>query len=246
MTDQGLLDIKRLTPGAVKRHLERDPRLIVPVGTTEQHGPHLPLGCDTLIVERLANDLSRKMQVLCAPTIEYGVNSPTKVPYPGSASVRRKTLHRFLNDLVGSWESGGVDEFIIITAHGQDPHQEALSTLRTRRAAVRSVDIFAAPLDIAEAVAQEPIHGGEVDTSLMLYIDEELVDLGAATDYKPKRRTIKRYQRGVTGAIPASSPGSLGSPTLANVEKGEKIYRVIYERIAERVFRAPLGSGGHR
>jgi creatinine amidohydrolase/Fe(II)-dependent formamide hydrolase-like protein len=79
----------------------------------------------------------------------------------------------------------------------------------------------------------------------MLYIDEKLVDLAAATDYKPKRRTIKRYQRGVTGAIPASSPGSLGTPTLANVEKGEKIYRVIYERIAERVFRAPIG-GDHR
>ena len=246
MTDHELLDLKRLTPGAVQRHLERDPRLIVPVGTTEQHGPHLPLGCDTLIVERLANDLSREMQVLRAPTIEYGVNSPTKVQYPGSASVRRKTLHRFLNDLVGSWEAGGVEQFIIITAHGQDPHQEALSTLRTRRAAVRTVDIFAAPLDVAEAGAQEPIHGGEVDTSLMLHIDEDLVDLVAATDYQPKWRTIKRYHRGVIGAIPASSPGSLGSPTLANTEKGEKIYRAIYERIAERVFRAPLGTGGPR
>ena len=79
MTHQQLLELKRLTPGAVQQHLERDPRLIVPVGTTEQHGPHLPLGCDTLIVEHLADDLSRAMQVLRAPTIEYGVNSPTKV-----------------------------------------------------------------------------------------------------------------------------------------------------------------------
>ena len=98
MTDQQLLELKRLTPGAVLEHLERDPRLIVPVGTTEQHGPHLPLGTDTIIVDRLADDLSRRMQVLRAPTIEYGVNAPTKVPYPGSAFVRRKTLHRFLND----------------------------------------------------------------------------------------------------------------------------------------------------
>lgn len=246
MTDHDLLDLKRLAPGAVQRHLERDPRLIIPVGTTEQHGPHLPLGCDTLIVERLANDLSREMQVLRAPTIEYGVNSPTKVQYPGSASVRRKTLHRFLNDLVGAWEAGGVDQFIIITAHGQDPHQEALSTLRTGRAAVRTVDIFAAPLGITEAGAQEPIHGGEVDTSLMLYIDSALVDLAAATDYKPQRRTIKRYQRGVTGAIPASSPGSLGSPTRANAEKGEEIYSAIYDRIAERVFRTPVDARGRR
>ena len=236
MTHQQLLELKRLTPGAIQQHLERDPRLIVPVGTTEQHGPHLPLGCDTLIVERLADDLSRAMQVLRAPTIEYGVNSPTKVTYPGSASVRRKTLHRFLNDLVGSWEEGGVEQFIIITAHGQDPHQEALSTLRTRRAIVRTVDIFAAPIEGTISQAHEPIHGGEVDTSLMLYVDAQLVDLNAARDYKPQRRTIRRYHRGVRGAIPASSPGSLGSPTVANADKGENIYRVIFDRIAERVF----------
>jgi creatinine amidohydrolase len=186
------------------------------------------------------------MQVLRAPTIEYGVNSPTKVPYPGSASVRPKTLHRFLNDLVGSWEAGGVEEFIIITAHGQDPHQEALSTLRTRRAAVRTVDIFAAPLEGTESEPHEPIHGGEVDTSLMLYVDADLVDLDAATDYHPQRRTIKRYQRGIMGAIPQSSPGSLGSPTLANVEKGEDVYGMIYERIAERVFRHPVATRGAR
>ena len=244
MTDHQLLELKRLTPGAVSQHLERDPRLIVPVGTTEQHGPHLPLGCDTLIVERLANDLSRKMQVLRAPTIEYGVNAPTKVVFPGSAFVRRKTLHRFLNDLVASWEEGGIEQFIIITAHGQDPHQEALSTLRTRRAIVRTVDIFAAPIEGTVSEAHEPIHGGEVDTSLMLYVDSELVDLKAASDYRPQRRTISRYHRGVRGAIPASSPGSLGSPTLANAEKGESIYQVIFDRIADRVFGAsPAGNG---
>ena len=70
----------------------------------------------------------------------------------------------------------------------------------------------------------------------MLYVDAQLVDLKAARDYKPQRRTIRRYHRGVRGAIPASSPGSLGSPTVANAEKGENIYRVIFDRIAERVF----------
>ncbi len=239
MTVHEPLYLKRMTPGTVEQHLERDPRLIVPVGTTEQHGPHLPLGCDTIIIERLANDLSAEMQVLRAPTIEYGVNAPTRVAYPGSASVRRKTLHRFLNDLVGSWEEGGVEQFIIITAHGQDPHQEALSTLRTRRAAVRTVDIFAASFETTETGSGAPIHGGEVDTSLLLYVDAQLVELDAATDYTPMPQTISRYHRGARGSIPGASPGSLGSPTLANAEKGEEIYRVIYERIAARVF----GSG---
>jgi len=228
-----------MTPGAVRNQLTIDPRLIIPVGTTEQHGPHLPLGCDTVIVERLADDLSAEFRVLRAPTIEYGVNAPTIVSYPGSASVRRKTLHRFLNDLIGSWEAGGVTRFIIITAHGQDPHQEALTTLHTRRATVRTVDVFAVPLESVDAAYHEPVHGGEVDTSLMLYIDAERVQVDKSRDYEPERRTIRRYHRGARGAIPGSSPGSLGSPSSATSAKGEQIYQTIYERIAGRLFRTP-------
>src|SRR5207249_1501923 len=123
------LHLKTLVPDEVRFILERDARLLVPVGTCEQHGPHLPLGCDTIIVERLADDLSGALEILRAPTIEYGVNTVTKRPFPGNASVRRKTLHRWMNDLLGAWEEAGVESFIILTAHGHDPHQEALSTL---------------------------------------------------------------------------------------------------------------------
>ncbi len=243
MSQHALL-LKRLTPDAVREHLHRDPRLIVPVGTTEQHGPHLPLGCDTIIVDRLADDLSAATQVLRAPTIEYGVNSPTGSAFPGAASVRPKTLHRFLNDLVGAWEAGGVQQFIIITAHGQDPHQEALSTLRTRHAQVRTVDIFGASFATLGTGPEAPIHGGEADTSLLLYIDTQLVHLDLARDYTPRRRTIARYHRGVKGAIPTGSPGSLGAPSLASRDKGEQLYRAIYERVLTRVFQSPPGSVG--
>jgi creatinine amidohydrolase len=224
-----------MTPESVRAHLERDPRLIVPVGTTEQHGPHLPLGCDTILVERLADDLSAAFQVLRAPTIEYGVNAPTAAPYPGSAAVRRKTLHRFLNDLVGSWEAGGVEQFIILTAHGEDPHLEALSTLRTRRATVRTVDIFAVRFPAVQGDGELPVHGGEVDTSLLLYVDARLVELERARDYAPGRATVRRYFTGRRGAIPPASPGSLGTPSRASRETGERLYHYLYERIASRI-----------
>src|SRR5690349_12659038 len=115
--------LKELIPVEVAAILHEDPRLIVPVGTCEQHGPHLPLGCDTIIVERLADDLSAEFGVLRAPTVEYGVNTATKRPFPGNATVRRKTLHRWMNDLLGAWEQCGVETFVILTAHGHDPPQ---------------------------------------------------------------------------------------------------------------------------
>lgn len=231
------LRIKYLTPAQVRAHLAQDPRLIVPVGTTEQHGPHLPLGCDTIIVERLAHDLSAEFGVLTAPTVEYGVNAGTEEPFAGSAGLRRKTLHRLMNDLVGSWEAGGVREFVILTAHGQDPHQEALSTLRTREAAVRTVDIFAVPLHQENSPDDLPVHGGAVDTSLLLYIDAQLVALDQAQDFLPTQREVRRYRHGGAKAIPLGSPGSLGRPTTATADQGSRLYHLIYDRIASRVFR---------
>jgi creatinine amidohydrolase len=230
------LQIKYLTPGDIKNHLARDPRLILPVGTTEQHGPHLPLGCDTIIVERLADDLSAEFQVLRAPTIEYGVNAPTVSRFPGSASVQFKTLHRIINDLVTDWEQGGVAEFIMLTAHGQDPHQEALSTIQTRRARVRTVDIFSVPLP-SEGSHRSVVHGGELDTSLLLFVDQALVRMELARDFDVGRGAERRYHRGARGGIPKDSPGSVGRPTRATVATGEELYGYIYDRIATRIFR---------
>jgi creatinine amidohydrolase len=232
------LQLKYLRPGEVAEHLRRDPRLILPVGTTEQHGPHLPLGCDTVIVERLADDLSAEFRVLRAPTVEYGVNAPVRETPPGHASVRRKTLHRFLNDLIGDWEAGGVRQFILLTAHGHDPHQEALSTIRTRAASVRSVDIFAMPLPEG-TFERLPIHGGEIDTSLLMYLDWDLVDLERAQDYLPTRRELRRFRRATAGRLPSDGPGSMGRPSQASIEKGERLYQFIYDRIARHVFRIP-------
>ncbi len=233
---RGPLLIKYLTPAQVRAHLAQDARLIVPVGTTEQHGPHLPLGCDTIIVERLADDLSAEFGVLRAPTVEYGVNAGTEEPFPGSAGLRRKTLHRVMNDLVGAWEAGGVRELIILTAHGQEPHQEALSTLRTREASIRTVGIFALPHQDLDPAAL-PVHGGVVDTSLLLYVDAQLVDMEHAQDFLPTHQQARRYRHGAANAIPAGSPGSFGRPSLASAAEGDRLYHLIYDRVASRVFR---------
>src|SRR5690242_7036903 len=114
--------IKEMLPQEIADVVDRDPRLIVPIGTCEQHGPHMPLGADTIIVQRLADDLSAASGVLVAPTVEYGGNVFTERGYAGNASLRKKTLHRVLNDLIDTWESTGFREFILLTAHEHDPH----------------------------------------------------------------------------------------------------------------------------
>jgi creatinine amidohydrolase len=232
------LRIKEMRPHQIAAVLERDSRLIVPVGTCEQHGPHMPLGADTLIVERLADELSAEFGVLRAPTLEYGVNVQTEAAHAGNASLRRKTLHRQLNDLVFSWEPHGITEFILITAHEHDPHLEALSTVITMKARVRAVDIFGIDFtDLLEGQT-EPMHGDEVDTSLLLFLAPQLVDMEAAQDYMMSRDELRRYRRGWL-RVPRTSSGSIGRPTLANAAKGEAIYRRILAIVRQRIFVAP-------
>jgi creatinine amidohydrolase len=236
----GPLRLKDMTPEAVRAALAANPRLLVPVGTCEQHGPHLPVGCDTIVVERLADDLSAEFRIVRAPTVEYGVNDPAEVAFPGNASVRRKTLRRWLNDLLPAWEAAGVEEFLILTMNGHAPHQEALGTVVADRARVKVVDILAMDFGALVDNASGPIHGGEVDTSLMLHIAPSLVRMEQARDFILPETDRRRYRRGSTMRLPAVSPGSVGQPTRASAEKGRRLYAYILDRIRHRV----LGVNG--
>jgi len=232
------LRLKEMTPDLVALAIASNPRLIVPAGTCEQHGPHLPMGSDAIIVDRLADDLSAEFRIVRAPTIEYGVNAVTADVLHGGASVRRKTLRRWLNDLLPDWENSGVEEFLVLTAHGHGPHQEALATVVTNRARVRVVDVFAIDLPGVTEAADGPIHGGEVDTSLMLFIAPQLVRMDLARDCILPETERRRYRRGTMMHLPVASQGSVGTPTRATPERGRLIYEFIRGRIRERVLGA--------
>ncbi len=227
-----------MIPADIAACIAADARLIVPVGTCEQHGPHLPIGCDTIIVEHLADDLSAEFGVLRAPALEYGVNASVDGARPGNASLRRKTLHRALNDLLNSWELGGIREFILLTASGFEAHAEALATVVTRIARVRVVDALAIPHSELLIGGAEARHGDESDTSLMLHLAPHLVRMDLAQDYTiaPGRR--RRHTRAAL-RIPADTSGSVGRPTLATGETGARLYQLILSRVRERIFVAP-------
>lgn len=238
VTQRAPLRLKELAPAEVAAALARDARLLVPVGTCEQHGPHLPFGCDTIVVERLVDDLSAEVRILRAPTFEYGVNASHERRFPGNATLRRKTLLRALNDLTEAWEEGGVKEFILITAHGYEGHQEALSTVITKAARVQVVDIYSAIFPDLMESEHEALHGDEVDTSLLMYIAPDLVFMDRAQDYIISSRSARRYRRSAL-KLPEESPGSIGRPSLASAEKGKAIYKRIKQLVRDHVLLAP-------
>lgn len=207
----GPLRLKEMTPARARETLAATPRLLVPAGTLESRGAHLPLGCDTVILERLADDLSAQTGIPRTPTLEYGVHATPDDVGSGAAALTRKTLHRVLNELIAVWEEvAGVRDTLILTAHAADPHLEALSTIRTI-GRVRVVDILSldAIRDFRESKSG-PWHGGEVDTSLMLFIAPELVDLDR---------------------VPPTLP--------ASAEKGRRMYEAIQTTLVSRLLAIP-------
>jgi len=227
-----------MTPDAVRRAAATHPRLILPVGTTEQHGLHLPLGADSIIVDRLADDLSAEFQVLRAPTVEYGVNDSVERLFSGGASVRRKTLRRWVNDLLPDWERLGITDVLLLTMNSYTPHQEALGTVVAPNAKVRVIDILSMDFGPLVEHPDDPIHGGEIDTSLVMFVRPDLVRPEAAVDYILPERDVRRYRRGSALFLPAESSGSVGRASKASADKGRRLYEFIHGRLRERVFLA--------
>jgi creatinine amidohydrolase len=217
-------------------HLARDPRLIIPVGALEQHGPHLPLGSNVLIARRVAVDLSTQFGVLRAPTMYYGVNVVSEREYAGTASLRQKTLHRAINELLASWEEHGLREFILITAHRHEPHLDALATLITGQARVRVVSLW--DVEVGDLLERQPghLHACEAETSLMLYLYPELVRMERARDFQLPPGEFERYIRDRLRRPPVGGAGVVGSPTAATAAKGERLYRRLLGAVRRAVF----------
>lgn len=216
--------LDRLPWPEVRRRLAHDPRLLLPVGSLEQHGPHLPLATGTLVAEHVVATLSRTLGILRAPTFSYGVNLRGSGEFPGTAGLRRKTLHRAVNELFTSWEDHGVTEFLVVTASRSEPHMDALLMALTSNARTTVIDLFALDVSRLRSDGGEPEHAGEVETSLLLYLRPELVREAAIQDAPPEDRMVRRYVGGRPLTPPPASGGVIGHPTRASASRGRAIF----------------------
>ncbi len=235
--------LDQLTWPEAGRILAREPRLIFPVGALEQHGPHLPLGANVLVAERVATEVSQRLGVLRAPTFFYGV-AVGGGPFAGTAGLRRKTFHRAVNELLARWEDHGVTEFIIVTAHRFEPHLEALLMALTDTSLTTVYDLF--QVDVSDLLEGDPEreHGGEMETSLLMHLAPERVRLEEARDFVPEARALRKYTRGRVPTPPPGSRGVLGHPSRATAEKGRAVFERLVETLTAVIGTNARSSGG--
>jgi creatinine amidohydrolase len=237
------LRLDRLSWPEALEALRRDPRMILPVGSCTQHGPHLPLGTDTIVVNSIAEEVGRRYSVLLAPTLPFGVASPYEREYAGTASLDAKTLHRVLNELVNSWERHGLAEIVLMTARGYGPHLRAIATVASEKVRVRAVDLHSIDLSryiVAPLAAQ---HAGEVATALMLHVAPELVRRDFIRDRTLAPEQTRRLVMGEEPLPAEGSDGVLGRPSLASSAEGRNIHEYLVDFIGRRLYESDAEPG---
>jgi creatinine amidohydrolase len=206
-----------------ERFFATDPVVVIPLGAAaKEHGPHLPLNNDAIIANWLAEEVRQCLPVVVAPLINASFY-PAFVEYPGSISLRLETARDVIVDTCNSLAAFGPTRFYVLNT--------GLSTLRPLAEAGDLLDdgLAFAYLDLDEALQGLPAdlleqqygsHADEHETSLMLHIAPDAVDMSKAVDdgVEGEGRLTRRRGQGLW-----SSSGVYGQATLASADKGRVI-----------------------
>jgi mycofactocin precursor peptide peptidase len=218
------------------------PTVLVPVGSLEQHGPHLPFSTDTTIAvavsERVAAVLATDngTDVVIAPAIAYSASGEHQ-GFAGTVSLGHEALRITLVELVRSM-STWAGRIVLVNGHGGN-----LPTIvdALRQLLAEQHDVCWVPCAFEMAT---DAHAGHDETSVMLHIAPERVDMSSAVvgNTADLESLLPDLRRGGVAAV--SSTGVLGDPTRATAEQGEALLGELVARTASAISRGERGAGG--
>jgi creatinine amidohydrolase len=229
---------------------------LLPVGSTEQHGPHLPLDVDNLLPRSVCLSAARRAprEMLVMPNIPYGYNEHA-LDFPGTIHVHYDHFIEFCLDVCKSVAYAGFERIVIVNGHGSNEH---LCEFIARRATLETDALVASAMwtnlavEAFEAVRESgyggAAHACELETSAYLYLDESRVRMDRAEDHfggaagKEGSKFLRvDLTRGwgpmklIRWTSVATPNGVSGAPTLATKEKGRAIVEGAAENLLEFV-----------
>jgi len=213
--------------------LTRTRTVLIPFGSVEEHGPHLPLATDTYEAAAVCCKASQIRPLFVAPPVHYG-NCRSSACHPGTISITTATLKGLFKDIVISLRGHGLRQFVALSGHAGGAHNMALQEA--------GEELIATYDDIAVAVVTEydlakeegrglietpgDSHAGEIETSRILHSHPHLVKGSAPCEYPSFPRGIlvrdkRRYWPG----------GVWGDPGKASAEKGGRIEALVVAKL---------------
>lgn len=226
--------------------LTRDPVVIVPVGSIEQHGPHCPPDVDISIPFHLAVAVAQEVEdfpVLVVPPVSYGFTH-YNMGHAGTITLKLETFIEVLCDICRSLKANGFERIILVNGHGGNVAPQRAASVK-----LSEEDVWALPIVYWEMARDELLawsetdagsigHGGEWETSLQLYLRPQLI-----AGEKMTRNAWPRAEDAFSPEVArfASFPerrreaplGIMGDPFAASREKGERLFGVLKARLSQ-------------
>jgi creatinine amidohydrolase len=246
------LQLDALTWPQIKVEIEtgRD-TVVVAFGATEQHGHHMPLATDALLGDHFARKLADRLDGFYAPTVRVGCSSH-HLAFAGTLSFSDETFHAIVADLVSSLVRSGFKRIVLIPTHGGNfaPLAAAIEKLPADQGEqVVGLTDVGALLQIAQAGADEHgiplneggLHAGEWETSMLLAIHPELIDMANADPGytgDPAEALQGLFSAGVDSL---TDVGAIGDPSRASAEHGRRYWEVALSVAVETVEAAGRG-----
>ena len=240
----------RLTWVEVARAAREKRVPIVPIGTLEDHGRHLPIDTDVTLVEAICRGAAELLpdKTVLLPPIVHGY-SPHHMDFPGPVTIGWDTFCRYCTDVATSLVRHGFERVLLVNGHGSNQnlvemaarlamveHPDALVAASFYLAGPKSAQLIA---EVRESERGGMAHACELETSLYLHIAPEAVDMTQATDergYPQGKHLWMDWSDGPLKLMPwwssFSRTGVQGDPTKATAAKGAALFAAAVEEIA--------------
>jgi creatinine amidohydrolase len=202
---------------------------IIPVGSIEQHGPHLPISTDSDIVTEIAMKLSEKINGILLPTINYGISNE-HFPF-FNLSIKKSTLSKTLEDICESLVKNGISRILIINGHYGN--LDSLKKFNMKKKKNQKIMIFS----YWKYMNREFDHAGNVETSLMLAISKKVnmkkAKKGFQTNGMSKKEILKINKLAQKSFPKVTGNGVWGDPTKSSATLGRKIIKEVVNNLAK-------------
>lgn len=230
--------IKDLANNDILKLTKRRSVALIPVGSIEQHGPHLPVSTDSDIVSYIAYKVSEKNNFLLLPTLQYGVSFEHHPFF--NMSITSVTLKKTLVELCASLLKNHVDTVIILNGHhGNQDALKKLSKLKSKQ----KIIVYS----YWHFMKRKFDHAGFVETSIMLAISDKVLmhkaKKGLVSDNLSKKELSKLSQKANKSFISVTKNGVWGDPTRANKKDGKAILNEIISNIVKESQTCLTGTG---
>ncbi|OGS44202.1 MAG: hypothetical protein A3K76_06170 [Euryarchaeota archaeon RBG_13_57_23] len=235
---EGPLFLEELTSTEFAKLVKKKPLVIIPFGSMEEHGSHLPLGTDAFQAEEIARRVGAEFDAILCPPIRYGECRSTR-NYPGTLTLTFETVQAMAFELVSELARNGIRRIMILTGHAGSGHMAAL-----RLGALRAVEknrevkvMVLSDYDIAydlrgKEFPVEDGHGGEIETSRILNIRPSLV-----RKTRPKGTTRPPEYMVLPDPERHMPTGIYGDAAYGSARKGRTIDDYVVKKLCELVER---------